>query len=92
MIVLVSLIVLLRRLLVSTIFGMVHPYITVHSFLHLFHVFCVAPVARMRKPTALRLVITCMLSSVKMASCLVARRIQCSVARFVVTGYPTLIL
>ena len=39
MIVLVSLIVLLRRLLVSTIFRMVHPYITVHSFLHLFHVF-----------------------------------------------------
>ena len=31
MIVLVSLIVLLRRLLVSTIFRMVHPYITVHS-------------------------------------------------------------
>ena len=47
MIVLVSLIVLLRRLLVSTIFCMVHPYITVHSdsvelFLHLFHVFCEA--------------------------------------------------
>ena len=39
MIVLVSLIVLLRRLIVSTIFRMVHPYITVHSFLHLFHVF-----------------------------------------------------
>ena len=31
MIVLVSLIVLLRRLLVSIIFRMVHPYITVHS-------------------------------------------------------------
>ena len=31
MIVLVSLIVLVRRLLVSTIFGMMSPYITVHS-------------------------------------------------------------
>ena len=31
MIVLVSLIVLLRELLVSTIFGMVHPYITIHA-------------------------------------------------------------
>ena len=31
MIVLVSLIVLLRGLLVPTIFGMVHPYITLHS-------------------------------------------------------------
>ena len=31
MIVLVSLIVLPRRLLVSTIYRMVHPYITVHS-------------------------------------------------------------
>ena len=31
MIVLVSLIVLLRELLVSTIFRMVHPYITIHS-------------------------------------------------------------
>ena len=31
MIVLVSLIVLLRELLVSTIFGMVHPYIAIHS-------------------------------------------------------------
>ena len=39
MIVLVSLIVLLRRIIVSTIFRMVHPYITVHSvewFLHLY--------------------------------------------------------
>ena len=39
MIVLVSLIVLLRGLLVSTIIRMVHPYITVHSvewFLHLY--------------------------------------------------------
>ena len=34
-IVLVSLIVLLRELLVSTIFRMVHPYIGIHSFLHL---------------------------------------------------------
>ena len=39
MIVLVSLIVLLRELLVSTIFRMVHPYIAIHSFLHLFHTF-----------------------------------------------------
>ena len=39
MIVLVFLIVLLRRLLVSTILRMVHPYITVHSVEHLFHVF-----------------------------------------------------
>ena len=39
MIVLVSLIVLLRRLLVPTVFRMVHPYISIHSFLHLFHVF-----------------------------------------------------
>ena len=39
MIVLVSLIVLLRGYLVSTIFRMVHPYIHVHSFLHLFHIF-----------------------------------------------------
>ena len=42
MIVLVSLIVLVRELLVSTIFRMVHPYITIHSvewFLHLFHTF-----------------------------------------------------
>ena len=31
MVVLVSLIVLLRRLLVPTVFCMVHPYITVHS-------------------------------------------------------------
>ena len=31
MIVLVSLIVLLRELLVSTIFRMVHPYIAIHS-------------------------------------------------------------
>ena len=61
MIVLVSLIVLLRRLLVPTVFHMMHPYITIHSFLHLFHVFfrvyCV--VARMRKSTALRHAITC---------------------------------
>ena len=42
-----------------------------------------APVARMLTPTA-----PChhVLSSVKMVSCLVARRIQCSVAIFVVTG------
>ena len=39
MIVLVSLIVLLRELLVSTIFCMVHPYIASHSFLHLLHIF-----------------------------------------------------
>ena len=39
MIVLVSLIALLRRLLVPTVFRMVHPYICIHSFLHLFHVF-----------------------------------------------------
>ena len=39
MIVVVSLIVLLRELLVSTIFRMVHPYITIHSDLHLFHSF-----------------------------------------------------
>ena len=40
MIVLVSLIILLRELLVSTIFDMVHPYIAIHLvewFLHLFH-------------------------------------------------------
>ena len=35
---LVSLIVLLRELLVSTIFRMVHPYIAIHSFLHLFSI------------------------------------------------------
>ena len=59
MIVLVSLIVLLRRLLVSTIFRMVHPYITV-LFTRVSCIFVkLAPVARMRKPTALRLVITC---------------------------------
>ena len=39
MIVLVYLIVLLRELLVSTIFCMVHPYIAIHSFLHLLHIF-----------------------------------------------------
>ena len=39
MIVLVSLIVLLWELLVSTIFRIVHPYIAIHSFLHLFHSF-----------------------------------------------------
>ena len=42
MIVLVSFIVLLRELLVSTIFRMVHPYIAIHSverLLHLFHTF-----------------------------------------------------
>ena len=41
MIVLVSLIVLLRELLVCTIFRMVHPYIAIHSvelFLHLYYV------------------------------------------------------
>ena len=39
MIVLASFIVLLRELIVSTIFRMVHPYITIHSvegFLHLY--------------------------------------------------------
>ena len=64
MIVLVSLIVLVRRLiLVSTIFRMVHPYITVHSvelFTLVSRIFVkLAPVARMCKPTALRLAITC---------------------------------
>ena len=42
MIVLVSSIVLLRELLVSTIFRMVDPYIAIQSverFLHLFHTF-----------------------------------------------------
>ena len=42
MIVLVPMIVLLRELIVSTIFCMVHPYIAIHSvewFLHLFHTF-----------------------------------------------------
>ena len=57
MIVLVSLRVLLRRLLVSTIFRMVHPYITVHSFVSRIFV-KLALVARMRKPTELCLAIT----------------------------------
>ena len=39
MIVLVYLIVLLRELLVSTIFCMVRPYIAIHSFLHLLDIF-----------------------------------------------------
>ena len=45
MIVLVSLIVLLRRLLVYTIFRMVHPCITVHSIFTLVYI-TVALVAR----------------------------------------------
>ena len=52
MIVLVSFIVLLREL-VSTIFRMVHPYIAIHSFLHLFRTFLLLRVenvvTRMRK-------------------------------------------
>ena len=36
MIVLVSLIVLLRELLVSTIFLLVHPYIAIHSVLNIY--------------------------------------------------------
>ena len=59
MIVLVSLIVLIRRLLVFTIFRMVHPYITVHSFLLTYFCEASASCARMRKPTALRIAITC---------------------------------
>ena len=39
----------------------------------------------MRTPTALRLAITCARAEL-MASCLVARRTQCGVARLVVTG------
>ena len=39
MIVLVSFIVLLRRLLVSTIFSMVHPYIAIHFSILVSHIF-----------------------------------------------------
>ena len=73
MIVLVALIVLLRRLLVPTVFRMVHPYITVHSvelFLHLFHVFFVKLARKCSyahaQTLALRLVITYVLNSVEM--------------------------
>ena len=63
MIVLVSLIVL-PRFFVPTVFHMVHPHISIHSFSrmisHLFHMkLQVYAVAHMRKPTALHLTITC---------------------------------
>ena len=51
MILLVSLIVLLRELLVSTIFRMVHPYIAIHSvewFLQLFHTYLWKFIARLK--------------------------------------------
>ena len=48
MIVLVSLIVLLRRLLVPIVFRMVHPYITIHSFLHLYIIYYICRLTRRR--------------------------------------------
>ena len=54
MIVLVCLIVLLRELLVSTIFCMVHPYIPIHSQLnYLLHIFFVENEMNCNLPTLL---------------------------------------